>query len=198
MNNKRILIVSSIVCIIPAVAGLMLFSLLPDTMPIQWGTGGQVTNYAPKWFALFGMPVFLMLFNLFLHVKTDKTDKERHYPVVMIIFIKWVMPALSVVCTGLSVASVTGISMTSVSVTGIFGTLIVILGCLPDEAKKAVSSVLPVFASDNKGIDKFVGAILCVFGIIVILATFLGLGYYALIFAVIASGVTVLSAQRML
>ncbi len=101
MNNKKQLLLTIVVCLLPAAVGLILYGRLPEQMPIQWSLGGQVTSYAPKWYVVIGMPVFFFLFNIFCHRKANKNDFD--YPKAMILFMKWVFPVISVIYTGASV-----------------------------------------------------------------------------------------------
>lgn len=104
MNNKKQLLLTGIGCLLPAAIGLILYRGLPEQIPVQWSMGGQVTSYAPKWFAVFGMPCFFFLFNIFCHWKAN--NKEFEYPKAMIIFMKWVSPVLSIIYTGVSLIAV--------------------------------------------------------------------------------------------
>ena len=91
MDSKKTLRLASFMCILPTIVGLILYTRLPGQIPVQWGSGGEVTIYAPKWFSIIGMPLFLLAFNYYCHKKTDRDHIERNYPEVMIVFLKWVM-----------------------------------------------------------------------------------------------------------
>ncbi len=109
-------------------AGIILYSKLPDQIPVQWGAGGDVSSFAPRWFPVAGMPGFLMLLNIYMHKKTDRDNKERNYPESMVLFLKWTIPALSVVCSGLSFAAALEFSMSTAGIVGFFGVIFIILG----------------------------------------------------------------------
>lgn len=130
MNNKKKISLTCAVCILPAVAGLILYNSLPAEIPVQWNFGGQASNYAPKWFAAFGMPIFLMLFNIFCHVKVNGADAELKYPETAKIFIKWAMPFISVGGTAFSLASVLGVSAWAALAVSVIAVIEVLFGCL--------------------------------------------------------------------
>ena len=60
MNKKKSLIITSVVCILPLIAGVIMLGKLPEMLPVQWANDGTVSNYAPRWFAVFGMPIFFL------------------------------------------------------------------------------------------------------------------------------------------
>ena len=127
-KNKKLLLLTSIICLLPTLAGIILYSKLPDQIPVQWGAGGDVSSFAPRWFPVAGMPGFLMLLNIYMHKKTDRDNKERNYPESMVLFLKWTIPALSVVCSGLSFAAALEFSMSTAGIVGFFGVIFIILG----------------------------------------------------------------------
>ena len=52
MDSKKTLRLASFMCILPTIVGLILYTRLPGQIPVQWGSGGEVTIYAPKWFSI--------------------------------------------------------------------------------------------------------------------------------------------------
>lgn len=54
MDSKKTLRLASFMCILPTIVGLILYTRLPGQIPVQWGSGGEVTIYAPKWFSIIG------------------------------------------------------------------------------------------------------------------------------------------------
>ena len=53
-NNKKILVITVIICLLPIVLGLALYNKLPEKMPIHFTINDVPDNYAHKNFALFG------------------------------------------------------------------------------------------------------------------------------------------------
>lgn len=106
MDKRKLMALTSVVCILPAVACLIIYGGLPDEIPIQFNLGGPTGSTAPKWFVAFGMPGFLLLFNIFCHWKVNRTAEELEYPEVAQIFIKWAMPVISAAITAVSVEAV--------------------------------------------------------------------------------------------
>jgi len=128
MKNKNSLIVTCIVCMLPLIAGLILINRLPAQIPVQWGSDGEISNYAPKWFAVAGVPVFFLIMNLFLYTKAEKSELSIRYPQSMKLFLKWSMPMLAVIGTSLSYASALDSSMVMASAASVIGVLIILFG----------------------------------------------------------------------
>ena len=76
MDKRKLMALTSVVCILPAVACLIIYGGLPEEIPIQFNLGGPAGSTAPKWFVAFGMPGFLLLFNIFCHWKVNRTAEE--------------------------------------------------------------------------------------------------------------------------
>lgn len=191
MNSRKLIVFTSFICILPAIIGLFLYSELPEQLPVQWSMAGEVTSYAPKWFPIMGMPLFLLLLNFYFHKKTDRDHKERNYPEVMIAFLKWIIPALSVVCTGLSIASAMGYPMSMVGVIAFIGTLMVILGVYIPTFNEKIS--IPLLRSKNNDscekLYTLIGRVFIIFGIAVVIFSILGLKYIS--FVCIAAAVVI-------
>lgn len=174
MNNKRMTMLTSVVCILPALAGLIMYSNLPAEIPVQWSSGGEVTNYAPKWFAVFGMPLFLLLFNVFCHIKVNRADAELSYPETAKIFIKWAMPFISVCATAFSLASVTNVSAWVALILALIGAVIILFGSLVYEGNADGIGKIDFPWSKSVNSAKVGGIILMLAGMASIIVAILG------------------------
>lgn len=95
--NWKILIITSMVCLLPIVLGIIFYQQLPEQMPVHFNINNEADNYASKNFALFGIPIILTALQIFCCVITDwKENKETQRP-RFITIIKWFIPILSVV-----------------------------------------------------------------------------------------------------
>ena len=70
MKNKidKSMVISSILCLLPILFGLIVYDDLPDQVAIHWNAEGIDDNYASKTFAVFAMPCFFLLINLIVHL----------------------------------------------------------------------------------------------------------------------------------
>jgi len=94
-KNKWKLLVSSLIILSPILAGLLLWDKLPDNMVTHWGIDGQPDGMSTKVFAIFSIPLILLVAHWFCIVMTsfDHKNKDQNSKVFNIIF--WIMPAVS-------------------------------------------------------------------------------------------------------
>ena len=59
-KNKWTLLITSLVILLPTVAGLILWNRLPQEVAIHWGVSGEPDGWANKAVAVFALPAFLL------------------------------------------------------------------------------------------------------------------------------------------
>ena len=86
-----------VVTLLPILLGLLLWSKLPDQVPMHWGINGEVDGWESKARAVFFMPCFCAAMQLFLLVMTsiDPRKKAIHRKPMMVVI--WLIPVLSLV-----------------------------------------------------------------------------------------------------
>ena len=57
-TNKTLLTVTSTVTLFPILWGLIIWSQLPNQIPIHFNVAGQANNFQSKALAVFGLPFF--------------------------------------------------------------------------------------------------------------------------------------------
>jgi len=107
-NNKGKLLATSIVTLLPIVFGLIFWNKLPDEMASHWGVDGTVDSWTSKAFAVFGMPVLILLAHwlcVLLSVKLPG-GKEQNPKVFRIVL--WICPVISLFINGMLYAVALG------------------------------------------------------------------------------------------
>lgn len=96
-KNKRTLILTVLICLLPIILGAVLYNKLPDEMPIHFTINDTPDNYAPKNFALFGIPVIMATVQAICIIVTSKVNKlkETEKPKIAKIM-EWFIPILTV------------------------------------------------------------------------------------------------------
>ena len=61
-KNLKVLIITSLVILLPIVAGVILWNQLPEQIPSHWNMNGEVDGWSSKPFAVFGMPLMMLAF----------------------------------------------------------------------------------------------------------------------------------------
>ncbi len=94
-NYRKYLILSSIVILLPILAGLILWNRLPATMTTHWGADGYADGWSGKAFGVFGMPLIMLAVHwlcIFIDSRFTK-NLEQNRKVYRLIF--WIIPVIS-------------------------------------------------------------------------------------------------------
>ncbi len=90
----RILIITCLVCLAPCVFGFFMYDTFPETMAIHFNINNEPDNFAHKNFVLFGLPLFMMVVQIFMCIVYDIKDK-RHGEGKAITVAKWIVPIIT-------------------------------------------------------------------------------------------------------
>lgn len=134
-NNKKTLIISVIICLLPIILGIVLYNKLPEQMPIHFNISNEPDNYASKNFALFGIPIIMAIVQAVcclvqtkVYNKQVKNNIKDEKPKVIKIF-EWFIPIMTVFLYIIMIEVPLGSSVyVGKSVCLILGVLFIILG----------------------------------------------------------------------
>ena len=97
--NKRTLIVTSIVTILPILVGIILWKQLPDTMATHFGADNNPNGFSSKAFAVFGLPCFLLAVHWVCAVVTARDPRKQNISPKMYSLVLWFIPLISLIMT---------------------------------------------------------------------------------------------------
>jgi uncharacterized membrane protein len=100
-RNKRKLLVSSIIILLPIFIGLILWKKLPERMTTHWGFDGNVDGWSSRPFAIFGLPVILLIIHWIFILITAKDPKNKDQNNKAFSLMLWIFPALSLFSCGI-------------------------------------------------------------------------------------------------
>ena len=95
-KNKKKLILTSIIILLPIVIGLILWNKLPDKIPTHWNAAGEVDGWSSKAFAVFGLPGFLLAVHWLCLLGTNADQKKQNINGKVWSIVFWVCPVISV------------------------------------------------------------------------------------------------------
>lgn len=75
---KKALLLSSVLNLLPIVAGLILWNDLPDPMPAHWGVNGEVDGWVSKPVAVFLFPIILLAVQWLCFFASGLDPKRRN------------------------------------------------------------------------------------------------------------------------
>lgn len=111
MKHKKMLVFTSILIVLPVVAGLLLWGQLPEKMPTHWGFDGQVDGWSGKAFAVFGTPVILLGIHWLVTALVFLDARNRDQPVKAVSLILYIFPVMSWVASGMIYATAMGMEL---------------------------------------------------------------------------------------
>ena len=101
-------LVPAVVCLLPILAGGLLYSRLPSRVVTHWNFAGQPDGYSSRFFAVVGLPALLFLLHILLAVVLTHDPHRKNMSAALFGVSLWAMPVLSVVTQGLILATALG------------------------------------------------------------------------------------------
>ncbi len=179
----RRLLVTSVVCLLPMLAGLLLYARLPADIPIHWNANGEVDNTASKAFAVFAMPAILCGLNLVVHVVLGSDPKRRGASKVLRGVGFWAIPVLSLLSCSICYLAALGVEVpVSVLLPVLLGLMIIVIGNYLPKCRQnyTVGIKLPwtLHSEENwNRTHRFAGYVWMIGGAIMMLVSFFSLWY---------------------
>lgn len=96
-KTSKEFIISTVICVLPLIFGLLIYQKLPQEIPTKWYSDGTVGQYMPKEFTVFGMPMFFILMNALVHFAMNTDPKRQNIGSMMKTLGKWSVPVLAVI-----------------------------------------------------------------------------------------------------
>ena len=107
-KNLKVLIITSVILLLPILAGLILWNQLPEQMPTHWNAAGEVDGWSGKAFAVFGLPLIMVAAQWLCMLGTAADPKKNNHSEKVLHLVLWIVPALSVVLHAVTYATALG------------------------------------------------------------------------------------------
>lgn len=95
-KNKRKLLVSSIVILLPILFGVIIWNRLPEQVATHWGMDGSADGWTDRCFAVLGIPLFILFVHWFCVFFTAKDPKNKNQSNKVFGMVLWICPITSV------------------------------------------------------------------------------------------------------
>ena len=110
-KNLKVLIITSVIILLPMLAGLILWNQLPTEIPFHWNAAGEIDGLASRPVAVF-VPSAAMLALQWLCVVVTSTDpKKQNHPEKVVHLVLWLIPIITVFISALMYVSALGVSV---------------------------------------------------------------------------------------
>ncbi len=97
-DHKKTLIITSIVTVLPVLIGLVLWRRLPDSMATHFGLNNEANGFSSKPFAVFGLPLLLLLIQWAAAFITATDPKKQNISPQIFTMVLWIVPICSLIC----------------------------------------------------------------------------------------------------
>lgn len=174
--NKKLLMITSIVCALPLVFAAMVYGQLPDTMATHWDLAGNANGWMPKLYAAFGLPLFLLAIHVLGITVVMHDPKRQNQGRVPQMMTYWIVPVISVITTTMTLLIGLGHKVNiGIFVYILVGVLFIVLGnYLPKSRQNYTIGIkLPwtLASTDNWNKTHRLGGILFILGGAALLAS---------------------------
>ena len=95
--NKKTLILTSIVTVIPILIGIVFWNRLPDVMGTHFGMNNEADGFSSKAFAVFGLPLILLAVEWVGAFVTSRDPKKQNISPKMFLLVLWIVPVISLI-----------------------------------------------------------------------------------------------------
>lgn len=129
-NNKWKLLFSSIVILLPIIFGLIFWNELPKQMITHWGIDGNADGFSNRYFAVFALPIFILVIHwlcIFFTAVIDKKNENQNNKVFGLVI--WITPIISLVSNGIIYAASFDKEFSPYLITSLLmGTVFIVIG----------------------------------------------------------------------
>jgi len=91
------MVITCLVCLLPILLGISLWDELPDSIAIHFNFHNEPDNFAPKGFVVFGLPILMMLMQMFCCIVTDTNSHKYGTQKKFERVVKWILPCVTLV-----------------------------------------------------------------------------------------------------
>ena len=126
---KWSLLITSVINLLPILAGLLLWDKLPEQVPFHWNINGQVDNWVSKEFAVFSLPSILFALQWVCFLFSGLDPKRRNISKKMLGIVLGIIPSINLVLHTIVYLNALGYSVAIVPVICVMlGVLFIIIG----------------------------------------------------------------------
>ena len=192
-TNKKTLILTSIVILLPILIGVLLWNKLPDSMAIHFNFDNEADGYREKWFAVIIVPFILLALHLIMAMIIAADPRKKNISSKVYGINIWILPSLSLALAVVIYVYNLGIHFNISLFLGIFlGITYIIIGnYLPKTRQNyTIGCLLPWTYANEENWNKtnrLAGVINIIIGILVIINAAMGMFdlFYSLLVAVL-------------
>lgn len=165
------LIITCLICLLPILPGVLVWSSLPDMVAIHFNINNEPDNFAPRWFAVFGLPCMMALLQVICCVINDFNSAKHGRRVKFERVTKSIIPAMSILLQSAIICYALGVNLDMRRIAVVIVSLVLI----------AIGNYLPKFdyiknydvdTEKARKINRFIGFETVVMGVLGLVTVF--------------------------
>ena len=122
-------VLTGVLCLLPVLAGILIWDKLPDSVPIHFDINGNPDNFATKEFAVIGIPIIMVFVQGIACIISDLNMEKHGRKTKFETISKWIIPVITNILQFSTFALVCGYNVDiRVVAVAIAGGLFLILG----------------------------------------------------------------------
>lgn len=128
-KNKWQLILSSVIILLPILAGLFLWNYLPEQIAAHWSADGRPDRWSGRGFTVFVMPISFFAVHWICIFFTARDPKNKDQGNKVFNLVLWILPIISLIVSGFTYAIALGNNVNiGMTMRAVLGIMFVILG----------------------------------------------------------------------
>ena len=179
-DNKKLIVLTSMITLLPILIGLILWNRLPEQVPIHFNMQGEADGWSGKGMAVFGLPLICLGVHLICTFATAVEPRIENTAAKVLKIVYWIAPCTALFCAlsvyGAALGMDIDVSMITEVLVGI--AFVVVGNYLPKCRQNYVLGIkLPWTLNSEENWNathRFGGKVWVIGGIITILTAFFG------------------------
>lgn len=194
-KNLKVLMITSIIILLPMVAGLVLWNRLPEQVPFHWNAAGEVDGWASKAVAVFVPSAAMLALQWLCMLVTFADPKKQNHPEKVKVLVLWLIPIITVFISALMYVSALGGSVrVEMLMPILLGLVFVAIGNYMPKCKQNYTIGIKIpwtLASEENWnrTHRLAGWVWVGGGVVMLLSGFLGIFWLTLVPAIIMAAV---------
>ena len=193
---KKTLIVTTILLLLPMLAGLLLWNRLPEQVPMHWNFEGEVDGWGSRAMLVFFLPLFMIAIQWICILATAADPKNKQQADKPIRLVLWLVPVISLVTHGATYAAALGLTVEiQQMLIPVLGIVFILIGNYLPKCRRnyTIGIKIPWTLHDDENWTKthrLAGILWTVGGVLILPTAFLPTKYSFVVFMVIVLTMT--------
>ena len=129
MKNRKELLLTTLLCLLPIPAGALLYDRLPERIATHFDMSGTPDGWSSRAFAVFGIPLMMAAMELALQLVLNADPKRQNMNGALRAVAVWTVPAVTILVSALILGAALGAPMHVETVVPLLvGLLFIVIG----------------------------------------------------------------------